>query len=184
MRPGSSVGGFVVLTVLLAGSVAAQDVPSLRIAMLYGTETGASLISVIPNEREESPILRSSLTLDKEISPRCARRNDRTLIGFNPAPSHPLTLSDTTLVDPWFGRDKVLHAAGSFLLTLSAQYVLTAKLNTDENTAIPIAAGTAFSFGLAKEVADSQRPVRPLFSTRDLVADAVGVALAVGLILL
>ncbi|MEM1041743.1 MAG: hypothetical protein AAGI91_03855 [Bacteroidota bacterium] len=104
----------------------------------------------------------------------------------SPALSHPrtLTLSDTTLADPWFGRDKALHAAGSFLLTLSAQYVLTAKLSADEGTAIPIAAGTAFSLGLAKEVADSRRPVNPLFSTRDLVADAVGVALAVGLILL
>lgn len=89
-----------------------------------------------------------------------------------------------TLRDPWLGRDKALHAAGSFLLTLSAQYVLTSKLDMNENGALPIAAGTSFSLGLTKEVADSQRPVRPLFSVRDLVADAVGVALAVGLILL
>ena len=101
-----------------------------------------------------------------------------------PSPSSPLSTADSTLTDPWFGRDKALHAAGSFLLTLSAQYVLTAKLGASEGTALPIAAGTAFSLGLAKEVADSRRPVRPLFSTRDLAADAVGVALAVGLILL
>lgn len=92
--------------------------------------------------------------------------------------------TDTTLVDPWLGRDKVLHAAGSFLLTLSAQYVLTAKLSVGADDAVPLAAGATLSLGLAKEVADSRRPVRPLFSTRDLVADAVGVALAVGLILL
>lgn len=96
----------------------------------------------------------------------------------------PPILADTALADPWLGRDKVLHAAGSFLLTLSAQYVLTSKLDTDEGAAVPIAAGAAFSLGFAKEVADSRRPYRPLFSTRDLVADAVGVALAVGLILL
>ena len=91
---------------------------------------------------------------------------------------------DTALADPWLGRDKVLHASASFLLTLSAQYVLTSKLDTDADTAVPIAAGAAFSLGLTKEFADSRRPVNPLFSTRDLVADAVGVALAVGLILL
>lgn len=89
-----------------------------------------------------------------------------------------------TLRDPWLGRDKVLHAAGSFLLTLSAQYVLTSKLDTSESGALPIAAGAAFSLGLAKEVADSRRRVNPLFSVRDLAADAFGVALAVGLILL
>jgi uncharacterized protein YfiM (DUF2279 family) len=89
-----------------------------------------------------------------------------------------------TLRDPWLGRDKVLHAAGSFLLTLSAQYVLVNKLDTSEDGALPIAAGTAFSLGLAKEVADSRRRVNPLFSVRDLAADAFGVALAVGLILL
>lgn len=92
--------------------------------------------------------------------------------------------SDTTLHDPWIARDKALHAGGSFLLTLSGQYVLTAKLAASEGTALPIAAGTTLALGLAKEVVDSRRAVRPHFSTRDLVADAVGVALAVGLILL
>ena len=91
---------------------------------------------------------------------------------------------DTTLHDPWLARDKALHAGGSFLLTLSGQYVLTAKLAASEGTALPIAAGTTLALGLAKEVLDSRRPVRPLFSTRDLVADAVGIALAAGLILL
>ncbi len=95
-----------------------------------------------------------------------------------------VSLPDTTLHDPWLGRDKALHAGGSFLLTLSGQYVLTAKLSASEGTALPIAAGTTLALGLAKEVMDSRRAVRPHFSTRDLVADAVGVALAVGLILL
>ncbi len=109
------------------------------------------------------------------------------LYGHGPdvaAPAPRVLLPDTTLSDPWLGRDKVLHVTGSFLLTLSAQYVLTSKLAASEHEALPIAAGAALSLGLAKEVADSQRPVHPLFSTRDLVADAVGVALAVGLILL
>ena len=91
---------------------------------------------------------------------------------------------DTARADPWLGRDKVLHAGFSFLTTLSAQYVLESKLDTSRGGALPVAAGVVLGLGLAKEVADSRRPVAPLFSTRDLVADAVGVALAVGLILL
>lgn len=100
---------------------------------------------------------------------------DRTDVRLAPA---------DTLRDPWFARDKALHAGGSFLLTLSAQYVLTSKLAASEGEALPIAAGATLSLGLAKEVADSQRRLNPFFSVRDLVADAFGVALAVGLILL
>lgn len=89
-----------------------------------------------------------------------------------------------TLRDDWLGRDKVLHAGFSFLFALSSQYVLTSKLDMSEGGALPASAGVTLALGLAKEVADSRRAVRPLFSTRDLVADAVGVALAVGVILL
>ncbi|NNF56796.1 MAG: hypothetical protein HKN04_01005 [Rhodothermaceae bacterium] len=86
--------------------------------------------------------------------------------------------------DPWLGRDKALHAGGSFLLTLSAQYVLTDKAGASNGEALPFAIGSALTLGLAKEVMDSQRPLHPHFSTRDLVADAVGVLLAVGVVLL
>ena len=92
--------------------------------------------------------------------------------------------ADTALADPWLGRDKVLHAGFSFLITLSAQYVLQAKLDASRDEALPVSAGFALGLGLTKEVVDSRRPINPRFSTRDLVADAVGVALAVGLILL
>ena len=93
------------------------------------------------------------------------------------------TLDAARPPDDWLGRDKALHAAGSFLLTLSAQYVLTAKLAASEGDALPVAAGTALALGVVKEVADGRRPVDPLFSARDLVADAVGVLLAVGVVL-
>lgn len=79
--------------------------------------------------------------------------------------------------DDWVGRDKVLHAAGSLLLTLSAQYVLTDKLDLSNARALPVAAGATLALGVLKEVADSRRPVGPLFSWRDLAADAAGVAL-------
>lgn len=151
-------GPLAVLLLLLAAPAAAQDAPSLRAAMLG------------VNEAE-------------------SRRADEPTWGrFADSSALPLfrssTPPDTTLHDPWLARDKALHAGGSFLLTLSGQYVLTAKLDASEGTALPIAAGTTLALGLAKEVMDSRRAVRPHFSTRDLVADAVGVALAVGLILL
>ncbi|MEP0546052.1 MAG: hypothetical protein ABJF88_03905 [Rhodothermales bacterium] len=156
------VVGTLLLLVVGVGPAAAQSPAALRAAMLHGARTDVAPMPHRMQGEHGSP-LRAPAAVERVL----------------PSPVAP-----DTLRDPWLGRDKVLHAAGSFLLTLSAQYVLTSKLDTDEDTAVPIAAGSAFSLGLAKEVADSRRPVRPLFSTRDLVADAVGVALAVGLILL
>lgn len=151
-------GPLVVLLLLLAAPAASQDAPSLRAAMLGASESE---------------------------SPRAEGTTRQRLVDASPlALFRSSARPDTTLHDPWLGRDKALHAGGSFLLTLSGQYVLTAKLSASEGTALPISAGTTLALGLAKEVMDSRRAVRPHFSTRDLVADAVGVALAVGLILL
>ena len=98
-------------------------------------------------------------------------------------PLPPPLAVDTVRVPPdrWLGRDKALHAAGSFLLTLSAQYVLTAKSGASEEDALPFSAGTALFLGVMKEVADS-RGEAPHFSLRDLAADAVGVLLGVAVI--
>lgn len=81
--------------------------------------------------------------------------------------------------DDWFGRDKALHAGGSFLLTLSGQYVLVSKGGLSEGRALPLSAGATLGLGLLKETADASRAVAPLFSWRDLAADALGVLLAV-----
>jgi len=80
--------------------------------------------------------------------------------------------------DDWFGRDKALHAGGSFLMTLAGQYVLTDKGALSNGEALPVAAGATLALGLAKEVLDAQRPRDPHFCWRDLAADATGVALA------
>ena len=42
--------------------------------------------------------------------------------------------------DEWLGRDKALHAGGSFLLTLSGQYVLVSKGGLSEDGALPLSA--------------------------------------------
>ncbi len=80
--------------------------------------------------------------------------------------------------DDWLGRDKALHFGASFLLTLSGQYVFTDKAGLSDDGALPLAAGAALALGVAKEVADSRRATFPLFSLRDLAADALGIAAA------
>ena len=106
------------------------------------------------------------------------------------APAAAQVLTDTTAAppvsspgpprpaDPWLGRDKALHAGTSFLLTLSSQYVLVNKGDLSESDALPLAAGLTLGLGVLKETADASRSVRPLFSWRDLAADALGVLLA------
>ena len=94
------------------------------------------------------------------------------------------TLEVLTPPDEWLARDKALHVGASFLITLSSQYVFENKLELTEGEAFPLAMTTALSAGVLKEVLDSRRPHAPHFCTRDLVADAVGVLLAVGIILL
>ena len=84
--------------------------------------------------------------------------------------------------DPWLGTDKVLHAAFSFLWTLSCQYALVNKLDRSERRAWPPCAGSGAALGLAKEIYDGTRAPRNVFSPRDLAADAVGLVLAVGVI--
>ena len=88
----------------------------------------------------------------------------------------------TALPDAWIARDKAMHAGASFLMTLSAQYLLTDKAALSEARAWPVAAGSALAVGLLKEVADARRPRHPHFCWRDLAADAAGVALAVAVV--
>jgi uncharacterized protein YfiM (DUF2279 family) len=87
--------------------------------------------------------------------------------------------SSTPPADPWLGRDKALHAGGSMLLTLGGQLILTEGAGLSGNRAIPLSAGTALTLGVMKELTDRRRTHNPLFSWRDLAADALGVAVAV-----
>lgn len=84
--------------------------------------------------------------------------------------------------DPWLGPDKALHLGASFLGTVSTQYVLTSKGDMSEDGALPISVSVVLSAGLVKELIDANRQHDPLFSWKDLTADAVGILLAIGLI--
>ena len=85
--------------------------------------------------------------------------------------------------DRWLGRDKALHVAFSALWTLSTQYVLTEKAAWTRGRALPISIGSAAALGLGKELYDARRAGKR-GSAKDLVADAVGIGLAVTVIVL
>ena len=86
--------------------------------------------------------------------------------------------------DPWLGIDKAQHFTFSALFVLAGQYVLTDKAGLSDGRALPIACAGTLALGLAKEVADANRPRRPLFSWRDLAADAAGVAVGAAVVAL
>lgn len=86
--------------------------------------------------------------------------------------------------DPWLAMDKAKHVGGSLLLTLSAQYVLVVKADWSESRALPISAGSAAVVGIGKEVYDRYAGPTRYFSRKDLVADAVGILLGVGIVLI
>lgn len=85
--------------------------------------------------------------------------------------------------DRWFARDKAQHVTFSGLWTLSTQYVLVNKADWSESDALPASMASAAAVGAAKELYDASRPAETA-SGKDLVADAVGIGLAVGVILL
>lgn len=85
--------------------------------------------------------------------------------------------------DRWLGRDKVQHVVFSGLWTLSTQYVLVSKAGWTEADALPVSIASGATIGILKELYDASR-LTGRASGKDLVADAVGIGLAVGVITL
>ena len=85
--------------------------------------------------------------------------------------------------DAWIARDKARHVVFSGLWTLSTQYVLVNKADWRAPDALPASVASGAAVGVAKELYDASRPAETA-SGKDLVADAVGIGLAVGVILL
>jgi uncharacterized protein YfiM (DUF2279 family) len=91
--------------------------------------------------------------------------------------------SPSTRDDRWWARDKAVHLAGSALWTLSTQYVLVSKTKWTEGDALPVSVASGVAVGATKELYDATHPSGTA-SVRDLVADAVGIGLAAGVIAL
>lgn len=108
----------------------------------------------------------------------------RHTVTGSPVHLQPMTVRRTPNRDHWWARDKAKHVAFSLLWTLGTQYVLVNKAGWAERDALPASAGSAVGVGLSKEMYDWRLSSSHHFSLRDLVADAVGISLAIGLIVL
>ena len=97
---------------------------------------------------------------------------------------HPPTSFEYRNDEPWLAFDKVQHVTFGFLWTLGSQYVLVNKASFTEGRALPLSVGASSIVGLSKELYDWKWGPTRQFSQRDLFADAAGILLAVGLILL
>lgn len=86
--------------------------------------------------------------------------------------------------DPWLSFDKVQHFSFSLLITVGSQYALVNKLSIGERRALPLSMLTSASVGVAKEYYDRFYGPSQLFSRRDLMANAAGIIVAAGFILL
>ena len=111
-------------------------------------------------------------------------------VSAQPAAPGPHAVSTDALLpqrapaDRWWARDKAKHVAFSFLWTLSTQYVLVDKAGWSNEKALPASVGVTVTIGLSKEVYDWRYSPARRFSEKDLVANAVGILAAVGIILL
>lgn len=134
-----------------------------------------------PQLSSRSPILRTVLLLGDDFD-SSVRRNHGTR-----------AWSETTWLDsglknrprdPWLAFDKVQHLTFSFLWTLASQYTLVNKLSLSEGQAVPLSVGSSALIGVSKEYYDWKAGPTSYFSKRDLVADALGIILATGVILM
>ena len=75
--------------------------------------------------------------------------------------------------DPWFGRDKVLHFAGSALLAAGG-YGMAADVFPDEAPRLILGGGLSLLVGAGKELIDSATSGHP--SWKDFAWDVVGAA--------
>ena len=92
--------------------------------------------------------------------------------------SEPVKEDSTKIEDEWLAFDKVQHFTYSLLLTLSTQYVLVNNMNMDEEDSLLISVFSSLSTGIMKERSDMKKP-KGYFSKKDMVADCLGIFLAV-----
>ncbi|MBL7978671.1 MAG: hypothetical protein JNN12_10050 [Bacteroidetes Order II. Incertae sedis bacterium] len=122
-----------------------------------------------------------SVTLRDQEVPAAYATTDRLLAVQLQEVYHP-NAKATKPHDPWLGFDKVQHLVFSYLLVLGNQYVLVNKMTFSETEALKFSVGSTAMIGLFKEIYDLKRSKSRYFSKRDLVADAAGILLAVGVI--
>lgn len=134
--------------------------------------------SVAPSDSIDLPTTREGLRLILTV-PHLVSTSPSSSPDFSPV----RRASPSPSEDRWLGRDKAKHLTVSALWTLSTQYVLVSRTDWDDPDALPASVASAATVGLSKEFYDASG-LTGHFCGRDLVADAVGIALAVGVITL
>ncbi|MFN3426204.1 MAG: hypothetical protein ACK41G_01350 [Candidatus Thermochlorobacter sp.] len=80
--------------------------------------------------------------------------------------------------DFWLSRDKVQHFAACFFIAFSSRIAATSILGMEKSAANAFAGGLATFAGFMREVKDDHE-YNNIFSTKDMVANLLGVLLAV-----
>jgi len=119
------------------------------------------------------------LSLEERLSPRL-----REPLARNARLDTAATPGRRAADDRWFAMDKAKHAGGSFLLVLGEQYVFAHKAALDRDPALALSLAGGAAVGVAKELHDRRLGPTRYFSVKDLVADALGLLLGAGVVLL
>ena len=80
--------------------------------------------------------------------------------------------------DSWVGIDKIQHIMYSKFISLGMQYILVNKMQFSENNALPISITSSFFAGFSKEIIDGKSS-KNIFSTKDMVANSLGLLIAI-----
>lgn len=80
--------------------------------------------------------------------------------------------------DPWFGKDKADHLILSSALTATQYYALHREFEMSSGRSLQAAVVSTMVIGIAKEIYDATARKR-FASKKDLIADVLGIALAV-----
>jgi uncharacterized protein YfiM (DUF2279 family) len=86
--------------------------------------------------------------------------------------------------DRWRAMDKAKHTGASVLLVLGGQYVFEHKASLERDPALALSLASGAAVGVAKEWYDRWLGPTRYFSVKDLVADALGLLLGAGVVLL
>jgi uncharacterized protein YfiM (DUF2279 family) len=98
-------------------------------------------------------------------------------VGTGPAAAAPAVTREPAgpPADAWLGEDKFRHFWASYVVT-SFGFAAAVAAEQDRDTALLVGIGAGAAAGIAKELYDRRRG--QIFSRRDLVADALGIAAA------
>lgn len=161
--------------------------PASRAALLYAApvrlSSGANgARSVVLHQSAPRSLARSAAPADHGV--RAAARTHQSVLFSESVTETNDYMQPSLRQDRWLAFDKVQHFVVSFLWTLASQYFFVAKLGMAEGTALPLSILSSASAGAAKEIYDWRHPDEQTASMRDLVADAAGIVIAGGVILL